>query len=556
MKKMIGWVPLFMGILLFAFSSVRAEWILDGGVLNLDGNMSALAPDIAGSSGTTSAPYTVWSEYDGTAFQIYAEKFETGAWQYLGGSINIVNTSNASAPGIAVETDTPYVTWVEANGLLVKQVYVKAYVSGSWNSIGGSLNFDGNEQAAAPDIGLAGITPYVCWQETSVSSNQIFVKHYNGTDWKQDGGSLNVDSNQNAFAPRIAVYSGVPYVTWFEQSISTSTTQIYVKVLNGSFWDPVGSNSLNMDVNQDAKNPCIAVEAATPYVAWQEYNGLNWQIFVKHYTGSDWVADGGSLNEGTADAVNPSLALSTGIPYVTWCESNGNTTQVYVKRFNGGVWEQLGGSLNIDPNSGTLDPEIAIIDGTPYVTWVERDGSLIDRIYVKHWKDDTPTFTPTVTFTVTLTLTPTIIMTSTPSPTPASPTMTPTVLNETATFTPTITVTPTKDIGITTFTPTERKKIPDERSPVVIRGNVLKPSTHRPVQIGLFLKRSQRVVVKIYSLRGQLVKTLVDHVVDAGRFETIWEGVNVNGTVVRSGIYIVYIETESFKEKRKMVVIR
>ncbi len=174
----------------------------------------------------------------------------------------------------------------------------------------------------------------------------------------------------------------------------------------------------------------------------------------------------------------------------------------------------------------------------------------------------TATFTPTVTGTPTpFGFTPTITPTVTGTPTPfgftltITPTLSPTV---TSTQTPTITpigFSPTATFTAT-LTPKPRALQPGAGNPVVIRGNVLKPSTSHPMQIGLYLERTQRVKIKVYTLRGKLVITLVDRVVQAGSFEAAWNGANRDRLTVRSGVYIVYIETEEFKEKRKMVVIR
>jgi flagellar hook assembly protein FlgD len=107
-----------------------------------------------------------------------------------------------------------------------------------------------------------------------------------------------------------------------------------------------------------------------------------------------------------------------------------------------------------------------------------------------------------------------------------------------------------------TATPVDQRLLASQNSPVVIRGNVFKPAAHRPVEISLFLAKPEHVKVKIYSLRGRLIKSIADEMVTAGRFETVWEGINANGEVVRSGIYIIDIEAESFKEKRKVAVVR
>lgn len=91
---------------------------------------------------------------------------------------------------------------------------------------------------------------------------------------------------------------------------------------------------------------------------------------------------------------------------------------------------------------------------------------------------------------------------------------------------------------------------------MVIKQNVVRPSVNKPARIDVKIAKAQRVVVKIYSLRGKLIKTLADRVANAGTFEAVWEGVNQKGNLVSSGIYIVHIKTDTFEEKRKLAVVR
>jgi len=129
------------------------------------------------------------------------------------------------------------------------------------------------------------------------------------------------------------------------------------------------------------------------------------------------------------------------------------------------------------------------------------------------------------------------------------------------TATATITVTPygSTPTAVVTLTPTATPTIyvtlasPD---PVVIKQNVVRPSVNKAARIDVKIAKAQRVVVKIYSLRGKLIKTLADRVVNAGTFEAVWEGVNQKGRLVSSGVYIVHIKTDTFEEKRKLAVVR
>ncbi len=89
-----------------------------------------------------------------------------------------------------------------------------------------------------------------------------------------------------------------------------------------------------------------------------------------------------------------------------------------------------------------------------------------------------------------------------------------------------------------------------------IYGSVVKPEKAESTHIQVRLDKSQKVKVIVYNQRGQVVKTLVDELKNAGTFDAVWQGVNRHGQVVASGIYVVYIKTDTFQAKKRVVVIR
>lgn len=65
--------------------------------------------------------------------------------------------------------------------------------------------------------------------------------------------------------------------------------------------------------------------------------------------------------------------------------------------------------------------------------------------------------------------------------------------------------------------------------------NPFNPAT----KIETSLKKAGHVSVRIYSIDGRLVKTLVDESATAGRHEVLWDGRDNSGNAVRSGVYFV-----------------
>ncbi|MCX5754061.1 MAG: T9SS type A sorting domain-containing protein [Candidatus Krumholzibacteria bacterium] len=82
--------------------------------------------------------------------------------------------------------------------------------------------------------------------------------------------------------------------------------------------------------------------------------------------------------------------------------------------------------------------------------------------------------------------------------------------------------------------------------------NPFNPST----TIKFDLKEKGLVTLKVYNVAGQLVRTLVNEVRDAAAYSIPWDGTNDRGGAVASGIYFYKMETKSFNQTRKMVLLR
>ena len=70
------------------------------------------------------------------------------------------------------------------------------------------------------------------------------------------------------------------------------------------------------------------------------------------------------------------------------------------------------------------------------------------------------------------------------------------------------------------------------------------------------LPEASIVVLKIYNLFGQEIKTLANELQTAGEKKILWNGLNVQGQKVSSGIYVYKIKTESFSKSNKMIMIK
>jgi choice-of-anchor B domain-containing protein len=95
-------------------------------------------------------------------------------------------------------------------------------------------------------------------------------------------------------------------------------------------------------------------------------------------------------------------------------------------------------------------------------------------------------------------------------------------------------------------------EIPTEFSLEQNYPNPFNPNT----SIKYVLKEDAKVSMKVYNMRGQLVKTLVNEQQTAGVKNVVWNGSDENGIQVTNGVYIYKIQANDFAQSKKMIFLK
>ena len=82
--------------------------------------------------------------------------------------------------------------------------------------------------------------------------------------------------------------------------------------------------------------------------------------------------------------------------------------------------------------------------------------------------------------------------------------------------------------------------------------NPFNPST----TIAYQLPSSAEVRLAIYNVLGQRVRVLIDRMVPPGYYQAVWDGRDMNGRSVGSGVYIYEFQAGSYRQVRKMMLLK
>jgi predicted CXXCH cytochrome family protein len=110
--------------------------------------------------------------------------------------------------------------------------------------------------------------------------------------------------------------------------------------------------------------------------------------------------------------------------------------------------------------------------------------------------------------------------------------------------------------AIANFTPTGVELI-DETTPKQYALGQNYPNPFNPTtSISFSLPNRQFTSLKIYDIVGNLTATLVYDEMAAGNYRISWNGLNSNGSHAPSGIYFYKLEAGSFKQTKKMILMK
>ena len=63
-------------------------------------------------------------------------------------------------------------------------------------------------------------------------------------------------------------------------------------------------------------------------------------------------------------------------------------------------------------------------------------------------------------------------------------------------------------------------------------------------------------MINIFNTNGQIVKTLINHNVNAGNHSVVWDGKDNSGNMLSAGAYIYKLETGNQALSKKMLFLK
>ncbi len=83
------------------------------------------------------------------------------------------------------------------------------------------------------------------------------------------------------------------------------------------------------------------------------------------------------------------------------------------------------------------------------------------------------------------------------------------------------------------------------------------PNPFNPeTMIKFSLKTPEKILIEVYNIRGEIVRTLVNAELEADFHEVLWNGKDNDGKRVSSGVYFYKMEAGNYQETKKMILMK
>jgi Zn-dependent metalloprotease len=94
------------------------------------------------------------------------------------------------------------------------------------------------------------------------------------------------------------------------------------------------------------------------------------------------------------------------------------------------------------------------------------------------------------------------------------------------------------------------------RAELTAYNNVFNPARGQKTTVKYSTLAPGRITIKLYTVTGTYISTLLDADMPAGRGSLDWDGRNVSGSVVASGVYLLRIEAPGIHKTQKIAIIK
>ena len=326
----------------------------------------------------------VWEQYDGTVWNIWANRYDASTGWGAEEAIE-TGTGGAFSPEVAIDgSGNAIAVWRQYDGT-VWNIWANRYKATGWPKGWGTaelIETNDTGDVAMPRIAMDGNgNATVVWShfDDTASSYSIWANRYDaGTGtW---GTAAAVEANTtDAYNPEIAMdANGNAIVVWVQSAGDLLDVWANRYDATGGIW---GTELLiETNVTGEAWMPTVAMDGSGNAVAvWTQSDGTRFNVWSNRYdaTGGTWGTPE-AIETDTDDTYKPRVAMDgSGNAIAVWVEYNyaAKCYTIWANRYEAGVGWGVPEIIETNDTGYARKPRIAMeTGGDATVVWHQYDG--------------------------------------------------------------------------------------------------------------------------------------------------------------------------------------
>ena len=320
----------------------------------------------------------VWQQLEGTRYNIRANRYVSGTGWATAALIETDNLGDATNPQIAFDqSGHALAVWYQSDGIR-NNIWANRYVSGTGWATAALIETD-TGSAFSPQIAFdPSGNAIAVWSQFDGIRDNIWANRYVAVTGWAGPGLIETDNTGNAQFPQIALDpSGNALAVWY-QSDGTRYNIWANRYVSGTVWATAGL--IETDNIGDATNPQIAFDPSGNAMAvWYQSDGIRNNIWANRYvSGTGWAAAGLIETDNLGNAYLPQIAFDpSGHALAVWFQSDGTLNNIWANRYVLGTGWATAGLIETDNLGNAQYPQIAFdASGNAIAVWYQADGTL------------------------------------------------------------------------------------------------------------------------------------------------------------------------------------
>jgi NADH:ubiquinone oxidoreductase subunit len=351
---------------------------------------NAYYPQVAmDSSGNAIA---VWHQRDGGADSIWANRYLSGQGWGIAETIE-TGTLTAIDPQIAMNSSGyAIVVWSYQHDGTTNNIWANRYQPDrGWD--GARLIGKNAGYASYPQVDVDGHgDAIVVWSQTDGPNDNIWANRYRfAKGWDKGWGDATLieTDHGDAYYPQVAMDGSGNAIAVWSQTDGPNDNILANRYISATGWG--GATLIETNNLGNASGPQVAMDdGGNAIVVWSQTNGIKKSIWANRYRsgmGAGWDKAGLLEVKDLGDASYPQVGMdSYGNAIAVWSQYDGANDNIWANRYLFGMDWGTPELFNINNSEDAYDPDVAVNrDGSAIAVWRQYDPDT-DNIYANSFR--------------------------------------------------------------------------------------------------------------------------------------------------------------------------